>query len=92
MRDIQSVCGTLGIAVNMKKTRIARLSDGVPSLKGKYKLPESGKILRLPGKESAKRMRGKLKKLKALIDEGKMNYAGLRTAYQSWRGGVPEKP
>jgi hypothetical protein len=31
-------------------------------------------------------MRRKLKKFKRLIEAGKMNFADLRTAYQSWRG------
>jgi hypothetical protein len=31
-------------------------------------------------------MRRKLRKFKPLIKAGKMNFADLRTAYQSWRG------
>ena len=70
----------------MEKTRIVKLKDGMNFLKGKYVLLESGKILRLPGKDSTKRMRRKLKKFKLLLDAGKMNYEDLRTSYQSWRG------
>lgn len=84
--EIKQVCESLGITINAKKTRIVKLKDGMDFLKGKYVLLESGKILRLPGKDSTKRMRRKLKKFKLLLDAGKMNYEDLRTSYQSWRG------
>ena len=83
---IIEVCNSLKINVNMKKTRIVKLSQGVEFLKGRYFLLPSGKVLRKGTKESTKRMRKKLKKFKVLIDNGKMNYHDLRTSYQSWRG------
>jgi hypothetical protein len=86
LKIITELCAKLKIAVNMKKTRIVKLKDGMDFLKGKYVLLESGKILRLPGKDSAKRMRRKLKKFKTLADAGEMGWDDLRCAYQSWRG------
>jgi len=86
LTEIQKVCETLKITVNLKKTRITKLSDGLIFLKGKYSLLETGKVLRRPGKDSTKRMRRKLVKFKSLIDSGKMDYKDLRIAYQSWRG------
>jgi hypothetical protein len=84
--EIKKVCASLKIAVNEKKSRIVQLKDGVPVLKGKYVLLESGRVLRLPHPDGAKRMRRKLKKFKTLMDAGKMKFEDLRTAYQSWRG------
>jgi hypothetical protein len=86
LRAIEAVCSGLGIIINRKKTRIVKLESGLAFLKGKYALLETGKVLKLPGRESALRMKRKLRKFKALIDAGKMGYADLRTAYQSWRG------
>jgi hypothetical protein len=86
LEEIEKVCDTLGIIINRKKTRIVKLSSGVDFLQGKYRLLPTGKILRLPGKDSSKRMRRKLKKFKPLIQAGKMNFTDLRAAYQSWRG------
>ncbi|MDR2796152.1 MAG: hypothetical protein LBB47_05515 [Spirochaetaceae bacterium] len=83
---ITGLCAKLKITVNMKKTRIVKLSDGVDFLKGKYRLLASGRVLRLPGKDSTKRMRRKLKKFNPLIVAGKMSFEDLRRAYQSWRG------
>jgi hypothetical protein len=86
LAEIKAVCAALKITVNEMKSRIVKLPDGVPFLKGKYVLLENGKVLRFPHPDSAKRMRRKLKKFKALIDAGKMKYEDLRCAYQSWRG------
>jgi hypothetical protein len=86
LAEIEKVCASLGISINRKKTRIVKLSSGLVFLKGKYRLLPSGKVLRLPGKDSAKRMRRKLKKFKPLIQAGKMSFEDIRTAYQSWRG------
>ena len=84
--EIKKICDTLGIAVNEKKTRLFPLRKGMLFLKGKYFLLENGRVLKKSTKESAKRMRRKLRKFRKLIDDGKMNYQDLRTAYQSWRG------
>lgn len=86
LTEIETACAALGIIINRKKTRIIKLSSGVDFLKGKYRLLPAGKILRLPGRDAAKRMRRKLRKFKPLIEAGKMGFADLRTAYQSWRG------
>lgn len=84
--EIEAVCASLKITLNRKKTRIVKLSAGLEFLKGKYILLPSGKILRRPCKDSTKRMRRKLKKFRALMDNGRMDCHDLRTAYQSWRG------
>ena len=86
LREIEKICASLAITVNKKKTRIVKLENGVEFLKGKYALLETGKILKLPGRESAARMRRKLKKFKPLAEAGKMGYGDVRAAYQSWRG------
>jgi hypothetical protein len=86
LAEIKAFCASLKLTVHERKTRIVKLSEGVSFLKGKYALLESGKILRLPGKDSTKRMRRKLKKFKGLVDAGEMDWIDLRCAYQSWRG------
>jgi hypothetical protein len=83
---IREVCDTLGITINMRKTKITPLRQGMIFLKGKYILLENGKVIRKAARDSARRMRRKLKKFKALIDAGRMAFDDLRIAYQSWRG------
>jgi retron-type reverse transcriptase len=86
LSEIKEICQSLKITVNEKKTRIVKLSHGMEFLKGTYVLLESGMVLRRPGKDSARRMRRKLKKFKALVNGGQMSFDDLRQAYQSWRG------
>jgi hypothetical protein len=86
LKIITGLCEKLKITINMKKTRIVRLSQGVVFLKGKYRLLPSGKVLRLPAKDSTARMKRKLRKFKPLLDNKQMNFIDLRAAYRSWRG------
>ena len=86
LQEIIKFCDTLKIKVHMRKTQIMPLKHGLIYLKGRYQLLESGKILRRPCKASTKRMKRKLKKFKGLLAEKRMNYADLRSGYQSWRG------
>jgi hypothetical protein len=91
LTEIRTVCIRLGITVNEKKTRIVKLSAGMPFLKGKYILLASGKVLRRPCRDSAVRMRRKLKKFRALVDAGRMSSADVYASYQSWRGGYMKR-
>ena len=86
LTKIREVCERLKITVHLNKTKIVPLEKGLLFLKGKYYLLESGKVVRRPCKGSALRMRRKLRKFKALVEAGKMDYADIRAAYQSWRG------
>jgi hypothetical protein len=86
LSEIKKVCETLKIKVNMKKTKIVKLKDGVKFLKGIYCLTETGKIIARADPDSRKRMSRKLRKFKKLVDMGKMNFHDAYTAYQSWRG------
>jgi hypothetical protein len=88
---ICKVCNELGITVNLKKTRITKLSDGLIFLKGRYVLTDTGKVLRYPGKDIIKRERRKLKKLRKKVSEGKTHYWDVLTSYLSWRGGYKKR-
>jgi hypothetical protein len=86
LEDMKNVCMALGITINKRKTRIAKLKDGVHFLKGIYILKENGKVVRTASPESRKRMRRKLHKFKGLLESGHMTTHDVYTAYQSWRG------
>jgi len=86
LEDIKKLSAELGITINMRKTRITKLKDGVHFLKGIYSLKENGKVVRRAEPDSRKRMRRKLKKFKGLFDAGHMTAYDVYTAYQSWRG------
>jgi hypothetical protein len=91
LTKIREVCESLKITVHERKTKIVPLERGMPFLKGKYYLLESGKVLRRPCKASALRMRRKLRKFKALVETDRMDYADIRASYRSWRGGYMKR-
>jgi hypothetical protein len=86
LAEIEKICHELKLSINKKKTRIARLDNGIIWLKGKYTLLPSGKILKRPCKGSAQRQKRKLRKFRTLLDKGKINFENIRESYQSWRG------
>jgi hypothetical protein len=86
LEKIKDVCAGLGITVNTKKTRIVKLKKGIKFLKGIYSLTKTGKIISRSDPKSRKRMRRKLKRFKTLLEQDKMSYGDVYTAYQSWRG------
>jgi hypothetical protein len=88
---ICKACDELGVVINHKKTIISKLSNGFVFLKGKYILTETGKVLRLSGKDIIKRERRKLKKLCKKVSEGKVHYWDVLTSYLSWRGGYKKR-
>jgi hypothetical protein len=91
LTEIKTVCAGIKITIHEKKTRIVKLSAGIEFLKGKYILMPTGRVLRKPCKDSTKRMRRKLKKFRAFIKNGQMDFQDLRTAYQSWRGNYKKR-
>lgn len=85
---IRDKCAKLGITVNEKKTRIVKLTHGFTYLKKKFSYGENGRIVVRPCRDSITRERRKLKKHKALYDQGLMTYEQVEQSYQSWRGGM----
>ena len=68
---IKEVCESLGITLNLKKTKIKKLTDGFKFLQVRFKLTETGKVLRKMSYESIKKMRRKLAKFKRWNEEGR---------------------
>lgn len=83
---IRFLCKKYKIVLNEKKTRIVRLRQGVPFLHCKYRYAATGRILKNGGRESAKRMKRKLKYFARQRAAGKMTISYIRDVYQSWRG------
>ena len=88
LNDIRGICDELGLFINPKKTQIVKLSHGFTFLKIKYSLTETGKVRQRISKDSVLREKRKLKKLRGLLEEGKVSFADVRSSYASWKGGV----
>lgn len=85
---IEHKCEQLGIVVNKRKTRIAKLSSGFTFLKKRFSYADAGRIVVRPCRDSITRERRKLKKQAALVARGLMTREQVERSYQSWRGGM----
>lgn len=95
---MKEICDSLGIILNTKKTKIKRLADGFKFLQVRFKLLETGKVLRKMSYESIKKMQRKLKKFRRWNAEGRTVIIGgkeihkefplsdICKVYESWRG------
>lgn len=81
---ILKVCDDLGITVSQKKTKIMRIDKGFTYLKIRFFVTESGRIVKKIPRQSVKRMRRKLKKLRKKLTSGSITIEDVRCAYQSW--------
>lgn len=88
LKEIEEICGRLGIVINKKKTQIIKLSQGFTFLKIRYIYGEHGKIIKIPCRNSITRERRKLKKLKNFSLAGRITPEEIREQYKSWRGNL----
>lgn len=82
---IRALCNKLGIVLSEKKTQIVKLSHGFPWLKMRVFVTPSGKIVKKIYKRSVTRERRKLKKLRQMLDRGKVTREDIYNAWQSWK-------
>lgn len=85
---IFDICNELGIILNKNKTRIVKITRPLVFLKRKFILTKSGKIIIIPHRKSVVRMRRKLKKLRNLLDVGKIKMEDIDTSINAWIGSV----
>ena len=74
-----------GIELNERKTKIVPLERGFSFLKVRYRITESGHIIRIPDKSTFRREKRRIRKMRALVDEGVLTADELLNAYKSWR-------
>lgn len=84
LKKIREMCKKLGIKLNEKKTKIKKIEKGFVFLKRKFSLTETGAVVKRLCRTSITRMRRKLKKFKKKLDEGKMNFDGIKASFNSW--------
>ena len=86
IEGIKKQSSELGLFVNEKKTRIAKLSDCYKYLQFKYTLLENGRVMKRINPKTLTRERKKLKAYKRIMDAGIMPYADIENCYKSWMG------
>lgn len=83
---IKIKCRELGFSINELKTRICNVRKSFVFLKVRYKVSDSGKIIRRMAKSGIIRQRRKLKRFRRLVDKGKMLLDDVFESMQSWLG------
>ncbi len=76
---------SLGLKISPNKTRLYQLNQGIKFLGFKFHLTETGKVIKKLLKENITHEKRKLKKLKKLVDEGKLTKANVDECYTSWK-------
>ena len=82
---IRKVCDKLGITMNAKKTQIVKLSHGFTWLQMRIFVTPTGRIIKKMPRRSISRMRRRLKKLRHMLDAGRITREDIWNAWQSWR-------
>ena len=75
----------LGLRLSIKKTQVFPIKQGINFLGFKFRLTNTGKVIRLLSKENIKKRKRKLGKYKQLVDEGKMTREKADECYRSWK-------
>jgi len=76
----------LGFELHESKTRIVKLSRGFVYLKIRYSATETGHIIRRICRDGIVRMRRKLKRLRRLVDQGRVTLNDVFLSLKSWLG------
>lgn len=84
VNNLQKLSSSIGLELNMRKTRIVKLSTTFTFLKIRYQLTDSGKLIRKLSQENITRERRKLKSLRKFYDEGKISYKEIDEQFNSW--------
>ncbi len=86
LRILEKLCFTLSIKLNMRKTQIIKLRNGIRFLKVRLRLTETGKVKRRMTRKSITRQRRKLKKFATMVAAKKMTVQEAANSYASWKG------
>ena len=74
-----------GMSLNEKKTKIVPLTQGVEWLGFKFYMTESGKVVQRLSKKSIVHHKRKLKKMRRLLTEGRIEFKACEDAHRGWK-------
>ena len=83
--EIEKYVAALGLSLN-NKTNIYPLRNGIDFLGFHTYLTETGAVIRKVRRRSKNNMKRKLKKMRGLVERGKITAATVEQSYKSWRG------
>ena len=85
LRQFRALAEELGLTLNENKTKIVRLTHQFTFLKKRFRLTETGAVIRRLSRDNLKKRRRLLHKFRGKVDAGKMTIAAVFQSYTSWR-------
>ena len=86
LEDIKQIADEYGIYINLKKTRIVKLSSTYKFLQIRYSLTSTGKLIKRINPKRTTAMRKRLKKLYKKYLNKQVEYKDIENMYKSWIG------
>lgn len=83
LKEILKIAKDLEIKMNSKKTIFTKFGNSVIFLKAKYNITNTGKVIIRPVRKGVHKNKRKLKKLKNLVDDGKLPFQKALNFYKS---------
>lgn len=80
---IETALHGMGLALN-KKSSVFPLESGIKYLKRRFILTKTGKVIVLADRKEVAKERKKLRKLKGLLDKGRLTIADVQAHYEAW--------
>ena len=77
-------CESLGLKMNRKKCQIIKISKPFAFLKQRFRITATGKIVRKPARQTAKKERKRLHAFRRFYDAGLMPYRTVWLNFHSW--------
>lgn len=84
LEAIKKLADEIGLILNMRKTRIARIDKPFRILQIRYWLTDTGRVVKKINPKSVTRERKKLKAYKRQLDLGKIDFATVENSFKSW--------
>ncbi len=84
LSQITKIASELGIFINHKKTHIVKLNHTFSWLKLRYRLTDTGHLVKKINPKTVTRERRKLKKYRRMVDRDKMELLDARNSFRSW--------
>ena len=84
LEDIRKKAGELGLSLNVKKTQIFNLSQGIDFLGFKFKLTDTGKVVMVISKGNINKRKRRLRKYHDMVVSGRMTRQKADECFLAW--------
>lgn len=86
LAKLREITAAIGLKLNEKKTKIVRLTHQFTFLKMRFRLTETGAVVKRLARQNITKRRRTMKKHRAKLDAGEMTLAAIKESYTSWKG------